>query len=289
MKVYKATDKDMKCRGLQYQIGTPVEEKEADLCNKGLHACTSPLDVLRYYEPGKGSRYFEAEAEEVSDKKGDDSKIVCKKLTMGAEIGLPGLAKAHVEYVMEQLDKSVQPATNTGNRSAATNTGDYSAATNTGDQSAATNTGDCSAATNTGNRSAATNTGDYSAATNTGYQSAATNTGDYSAAINTGDRSAATNTGDCSAATNTGDYSAATNTGDCSTATVDGKDSIAVASGYHSKAKACLGSAICLFEHGDWNGETYPLLSVKAAIVDGVNLKPNVFYMLVNGEFQEVE
>lgn len=70
MKVYKATDKDMKCRGLQYQIGIPVVEKEADLCNKGLHACTSPLDVLKYYEPGKESRYFEAEAEEVSDQKG---------------------------------------------------------------------------------------------------------------------------------------------------------------------------------------------------------------------------
>ena len=26
MKVYKATDKDMKCRGLQYQIGIPVED-----------------------------------------------------------------------------------------------------------------------------------------------------------------------------------------------------------------------------------------------------------------------
>ena len=253
MKVYKATNKDMKCRGLQYQIGTPVEEKEADLCNKGLHACTSPLDVLKYYEPGSGSRYFEAEADEVSSERSDDSKIVCKKLTIGAEIGLPGLAKAHVEYVMEQLDKNVQPATNTGNQSAATNTGDYSAATNTGD---------CSDATNTGNQSAATNTGDYSAATNTGYYSAATNTGD------------------CSAATNTG-Y--------CSAANVEGKDSIAVASGFESKAKARLGSAICLCERGDWNGETYPLLAVKAAIVDGVNLKPDVFYMLVDGEFREVE
>ena len=262
MKVYKATDKDMKCRGLQYQIGTPVEEKEADLCNKGLHACTSPLDVLKYYEPGSGSRYFEAEADEVSSERSDDSKIVCKKLTIGAEIGLPGLAKAHVEYVMEQLDKNVQPATNTG---------------------------DCSAATNTGNRSAATNTGDCSAATNTGYSSAATNTGDRSAATNTGNRSAATNTGNCSAATNTGYSSAATNTGNRSAATVEGKDSIAVASGYQSKAKACLGSAICLCERGDFNGDTYPLLAVKAAIVDGVNLKPDVFYMLVDGEFQEVE
>ena len=261
MKVYKATDENMKCRGLQYELGKTVEEPVADLCSKGLHACTSPLDVLRYYEPGKGSRYFSADAEAVSDKKSDDSKIVCKKLTLEAEIGIPGLAKAHVAYVMEHLNK---------------------------DDSAATNTGNCSAATNTGYRSAATNTGDYSAATNTGNYSAATNTGDCSAATNTGNCSAATNTGNRSAATNTGDCSAATNTGYRSAATVEGKDSIAVASGFCSKAKACLGSAICVCERGDWDGTTYPFFHVRAAIVDGVTLQPDTWYTLVNGEFQEV-
>ena len=189
MKVYKATDENMKCRGLQYELGKTVEEPVANLCNKGLHACTSPLDVLRYYEPGKGSRYFSADAEDVSDKKSDDSKIVCKKLTLEAEIGILGLAKAHVAYVMERLNKD---------------------------------------------------------------QSAATNTGDYSAA------------------------------------TVEGKDSIAVACGYGSKAKACLGSAICVCERGEWDGHTYPLLHVRAAIVDGVTLQPDTWYTLVNGEFTEV-
>jgi hypothetical protein len=83
--------------------------------------------------------------------------------------------------------------------------------------------------------------------------------------------------------------SAATNTGDRSAATVEGKDSVALASGYESKAKACKGSAIVLVERGDWNGETYPLLDIKAAIIDGKTLKENTFYMLKNGEFVEVE
>ena len=120
---------------------------------------------------------------------------------------------------------------------------------------------------------------DEKTATNTGYRSAATNTGDYSAATNTGYRSAATNTGNCSAATNTGNYSAAT---------VEGKDSIAITTGYNSKAKASLGSAICICERGEWNGETYPLLAIKAAIIDGKTLKPNTWYKLINGEFVEV-
>lgn len=73
MKVYKATDKDMKCRGFQYELGKTAEvEGDIELCKNGLHACEMPLDVLGYYAPGDGSRYFEAELEDVSDEKGDD-------------------------------------------------------------------------------------------------------------------------------------------------------------------------------------------------------------------------
>jgi len=121
--------------------------------------------------------------------------------------------------------------------------------TNTGDCSAATNTGDCSAATNTGNRSAATNTGDRSAATNTGYRSAATNTGYRSAA------------------------------------TVEGKESVAMAIGYGSKAKGSIGCFIVLAEWKKFEDETYHIVDVKSAKVDGTKIKPDTFYKLVNGEF----
>ena len=106
MKVYKATDKDMKCRGFQYELGKTAEaEGDIKLCEKGLHACKMPLDVLGYYAPGDGSRYFEAELEDVSDeKRSNDTKRVGKKLTLSAEIGIPGLVKAQVEYVKAQCD-----------------------------------------------------------------------------------------------------------------------------------------------------------------------------------------
>lgn len=53
MKVYKATDKDMKCRGFQYEIGKTAEvDGDAKLCERGLHACEMPIDVLGYYAPG---------------------------------------------------------------------------------------------------------------------------------------------------------------------------------------------------------------------------------------------
>ena len=122
---------------------------------------------------------------------------------------------------------------------------------------------------------------------NTGNYSAATNTGNYSAATNTGDQSAATNTGDQSAATNTGYRSAATNTGNRSAASVEGKSSVAIVTGDKSKVKGAIGCGIVAVERGDWDGETYPIVAIKAAIVDGEKIKPDTWYVLKNGEFVE--
>ena len=261
---YKGFDKDMKCRGFQFEEGKSYETDEAKLCEKGFHACECPLDVFYYYAPcddnGNIQKFHEVALEGVSLERKEDSKVCAKKITVGAELNFFGIAKAHVEWVKSQSGDErantgdYSAATNTGIHSATTNTGDYSAATNTGIhsattntgfRSAATNTGFRSAATNTGFRSAATNTGNYSAATNTGIHSATTNTGNYSAATNTGIhsattntgfRSAATNTGFRSAATNTGNYSAATNTGDYSAATNTGDYSAATNTGDYSAA-----------------------------------------------------
>ena len=248
MIVYKGTDKDMKCRGFQFDLGKEYVEEEAKLCDKGFHGCEYPLDVFAHYAPAD-SRFFVADLDGVTDEmESDDTKRVGTKIKLRAEIGIPGIVKAAVEYIKEKAESSDNQ------------TGDWSAATNTGDRSAATNTGGWSAATNTGNRSAATNTGDWSAATNTG---------DWSAATNTGYRSAATNTGNQSAAT------------------VEGKESVAIVTGIDSKASGAIGCWLVLTERDGWNGETYPIKEVRAVKVDGETIKPGVFYKLQNGEVVE--
>jgi hypothetical protein len=153
MKVYKGTDMNMRCKGKQYTLGETAVEKNADLCKAGLHACEMPIDVLRYYAPNE-SRYFEAEAEDVSDQRENDSKIVAKKMTLKAEIGIAWIVKAQVEFTKSRCTEEPEGRA-TGNRGAASATG-Y--------QGAASATGDCSAASATGYRGAASATGDYGVA-----------------------------------------------------------------------------------------------------------------------------
>ena len=243
MKVYKGTDKDMKCRGFQYKLGeTAVFDGEPHLCEAGLHACEQPIDVLNHYAPNE-SRYFEADAEEVTDEReSNDSKIVSKKMTLKAEIGVPGLVKAQIEYIKNQI--GFEDAIKRANAEKENHA--------TGYQGAASATGDRGAASATGYLGAASATGDQGAASATGYQGAASATGDRGAASATG------------------------------------KAGVALAAGYECKAMGALGCAICCVERGEWDGETYPIIAIKAAIVNGDSIKPDTWYMLQNGEFTEV-
>ena len=253
MRVYKGTDKDMKCRGFQYKLGeAAVFDGEPHLCRAGLHACEQPIDVLNRYAPNK-SRYFEADAEEVTDEReSDDSKIVAKKMTLKAEIGVPGLVKAQIEYVKRQIgfDDAIKRA-NAEKKNHAT--------------------------------------GDHGATSATGYQGAASATGDHGAASATGDQGAASTTGYQGAASTTGYHGAASATGYRGAASATGKAGVALAAGLECKAMGALGCAICCVERDEWNGKTYPIVAVKAAIVDGENIRADTWYQLKNGEFVEVE
>ena len=236
MKVYKATDKDMKCRGLQYDLGKTAEVKsDIELCKNGLHACEMPLDVLGYYAPGDGSRYFEAELEDVSDEKRDDTKRVGKKLTLSAEIGIPGLVKAQVEYVKAQCDfDNIIKKANAEKKNSAT--GFKGAASATGDSGAASATGDSGAASATGVRGAASATGDSGAASATGWSGAASAIGDRGAASATGASGAASATGASGAASPTGPWGAASATGGMGAASATVVRGAASATGWRGAA-----------------------------------------------------
>ena len=106
LKVFKGTDKDMKCRGMQYEIGKTEKSDDAIRCgNKGFHSCEAPFDVLTHYPIRDGNRYFMAEAGGKIDRTdAEDSKLASSELTLKAEIGLPGLIKAQIAYTRKKAE-----------------------------------------------------------------------------------------------------------------------------------------------------------------------------------------
>ena len=99
IKAYKGFNKDLKCRGMQYEVGKNYEEPNAKVCIEGLHSCEYPLDVFNYYPPADG-RYCEVEADGAIDRHvNGDSKMASTKLHIGVEIGLKGIIEVGVKFV----------------------------------------------------------------------------------------------------------------------------------------------------------------------------------------------
>ena len=167
LKTYKGFNKDMTCRGFQYEEGKEYETETAVACESGFHACEYPLDCLGYYEPSK-SVYHEVEQSGEISKHSDDSKVASTKIKIGAEISIAGLVKAAIEYTVKRINKEAEAGEPHGASSA---------------------TGNCGASSATGYRGASSATGDYGASSATGNCGASSVTG-YRGAVEAGDKEA---------------------------------------------------------------------------------------------------
>ena len=107
MKAYNGFDKDLKCREFQYELGWEYQEQKAALCRKGFHACENPLDTFRYYPP-TDSRYCKVEIDANGQRNSDDSKVCGEKIKIGAEIGLDGVIKDGVQFILEMCKGSAE-------------------------------------------------------------------------------------------------------------------------------------------------------------------------------------
>ena len=104
MKAYKGFNRDMTCRGFQFEEGKEYHEDNAVLCESGFHACENPLDTFSYYAPGN-SVFHEVDLDEVSDERNrEDTKICAKTIRIGARLDVAGLCKAHFEYVSARCE-----------------------------------------------------------------------------------------------------------------------------------------------------------------------------------------
>jgi len=286
VKSYKGFNKDMTCRGFQYEEGKEYEEESVEVCDHGFHACEYPLDCLNYYSPNE-SVYHEVEQSGEIQKHNDDTKVASTKIKIGAEISIAGLVKAAIEYTVKRVNKEAESDENHGASSA---TGNCGASSATGDYGASSATGDYGASSATGNCGASSAAGNCGASSATGYKGASSATGNKGASSATGDYGASSATGNCGASSATG-YKGASSAED--------KDAVAVAWGYKSKAKGVIGSFLVF---ADWeytgsednteydrnNQSAWVLNGAKMVQVDGENIKPDTWYTIENGEIEEV-
>lgn len=243
------------------------------LCRNGFHAIAEdqdPISVFEYYPPavdGKRSRYCKVEVGGKTDTDGD--KIVGSEIKVGPEIGVPGIIRAHINWVKSRTtnknSKEVENLVISNDHDAVT-TGDHGVAT-------------------AAHRGAAT-VGDYGAATAGNWGGATA--GDHGAAT-AGDYGAAT-AGNCGAAT--AGYHGVASTGDCGTAISRGSVSVGTnglscVRGTNVKIKGGLGAILMIAVEED--DDTLEIKEWKTIVVDGQSVKENTWYTLENGNIVEAE
>ena len=98
---YKAFDKNMKCRGFQYEVGKEYEmDGEIKCCNRGFHACKSPIEVWAYYDM-LNSRFAEVEQSGKIDKEEKSTKVCSSHIKIKAELKLADIINVGVEWLKD--------------------------------------------------------------------------------------------------------------------------------------------------------------------------------------------
>ena len=106
MKTYKGFDRNLKCRDFQYEVGKEYEMPDDDIkvCERGFHACESPLEVLDHYffdDNAQMCRFAEVEQSGKIDRENGSTKVCSSKIKIKAELKFGDLIKAGIEWLKE--------------------------------------------------------------------------------------------------------------------------------------------------------------------------------------------
>jgi hypothetical protein len=291
---YKAFDKNMKCRNFQYEVGKEYEmDGEIKCCNRGFHACKSPMEVWNYYDM-LNSRYAEVEQSGKIDEEGNSTKVCSSHIKIKAELKLADIIKVGVEWLKDITSPSKVKA------DGALNDSGYSAKIgSSGDYAKIGSSGYSAQIGSSGDYAKIGSSGDYAQIGSSGYSAKIGSSGDYAKIGSSGDYAQIGSSGDYaqigssgySAKIGSSGYSAKIgSSGDSAKIDSTGEDSIIMCAGNCSIAKAKVGSWITLAEWkwSDEKNHNVPVC-VKTEYVDGENIKADTWYQLKNGKFVEVQ
>lgn len=120
IKSYKAFDNNMQCRGFQYEVGKEYEmDGEIKCCDRGFHACKSPMEVWDYYDM-LSSRFAEVEQYGKIDEEGISTKVCSSRIKIKTELKLSDIIKVGVEWLKDitsptKLKTDIPKNDNSGN------------------------------------------------------------------------------------------------------------------------------------------------------------------------------
>ena len=101
IKSYKGFDSSLSCRGFQYEVGKEYEMGgRIECCERGFHACESPLEVFDYYDMLK-SRFAEVEQSGIIDRDEDSTKVCSSCIKIKAELKLSDIINIGVEWLKD--------------------------------------------------------------------------------------------------------------------------------------------------------------------------------------------
>ena len=255
---YKGFDKNMQCRGFQYEVGKEYEmDGEIKCCNRGFHACKSPLEVWNYYDI-LNSRYAEVEQSGKIDEEENSTKVCSSHIKIKAELKLADIINIGVEWLKDITSPSKVKADGALN--------------DNGDR-----------------KKQIGSSGDYAQIGSSGYYAQIGSSGYYAKIGSSGDSAKIGSSGDSAKIGSSGDYAKIGSSGDSAQIDSTGEDSVIMCAGNSSIAKAKVGSWITLAEW-KWSDEKKRDVPacVKTEYVDGKNIKADTWYQLKNGKFVEV-
>ena len=91
----------MQCRNFQYEVGKEYEmDGEIKCCNRGFHACKSPMEVWEYYDM-LNSRYAEVEQSGKIEKEKNSTKVCSSRIKIKAELKLADIINIGVEWLKD--------------------------------------------------------------------------------------------------------------------------------------------------------------------------------------------
>ena len=207
---YKGFDKNMKCRGFQYEVGKEYEmDGEIKCCKQGFHACKSPMEVWNYYDM-LNSRYAEVEQSGKIEEEENSTKVCSSRIKIKAELKLADIINIGVEWLKDITSPSKVKAdgvlNDNGDRMKQIGSSGYSAQIGS--------SGDYAKIGSSGDSAQIGSSGDYAKIGSSGYSAQIGSSGDSAKIGSSGDSAQIGSSGDYAKIGSSGDYAKIGSSGD---------------------------------------------------------------------------